>query len=129
MYSGKVPHDDSPIERMCEVTGGRSYRIKSQYVLNQCIESLVQKVQPGVVVQFEQLLAKDLKDGEVQDLAFQTTKKMIYVAKHPTQKNQFPVGFWPIPGNILKITVPLDDFFQRKPTHNFRTILARSKTN
>lgn len=82
---------------MCEVTGGRSYRIKSHYVLNQCIESLVQKVQPGVVVQFEQLLAKDLKDGEVQDLAFPTTKKMIYVAKHPTQKNQFPVGFWPIP--------------------------------
>lgn len=96
-FQGKVPHDDSPIERMCEVTGGRSYRIKSQYVLNQCIESLVQKVQPGVVVQFEQLLAKDLKDGEVQDLAFQTTKKMIFVAKHPTQKNQFPVGFWPIP--------------------------------
>lgn len=57
----------------------------------------MQKVQPGVVVQFEQLLAKDLKDGEVQDLAFPTTKKMIYVAKHPTQKNQFPVGFWPIP--------------------------------
>lgn len=82
---------------MCEVTGGRSYRIKSQYVLNQCIESLVQKVQPGVVVQFEQLLAKDLKDGEIQDLVFQTTKKMIYVSKHPTQKNQFPVGFWPIP--------------------------------
>lgn len=82
---------------MCEVTGGRSYRIKSQYVLNQCIESLVQKVQAGVVVQFEQLLAKDLKDGEVQDLAFQTTKKMIYVVRHPNQKNQFPVGFWPIP--------------------------------
>lgn len=94
---GKVPHDDSPIEKMCEVTGGRSYRIKSHFVLNQCIESLVQKVQPGVVVQFEQMQAKDLKDGEVQDIAFQTTKKMIYVAKHPTQKNQFPVGFWPIP--------------------------------
>lgn len=94
---GKVPHDDSPIERMCEVTGGRSYRIKSHLVLNQCIESLVQKVQPGVVVQFEQLLARNLKDGEVQDLAFQTIKKMIYVPKHPSQKNQFPLGFWPIP--------------------------------
>lgn len=82
---------------MCEVTGGRSYRIKSHFVLNQCIESLVQKVQAGVVVQFEQLPAKDLKDGEVQDLVFPTTKKMIYVAKHPSQKNQFPVGFWPIP--------------------------------
>ncbi|XP_031629000.1 integrator complex subunit 6 [Contarinia nasturtii] len=110
---GKVPHDDSPIERMCEVTGGRSYRIKSQYVLNQCIESLVQKVQPGVVVQFEQLLAKDLKDGEIQDIAFQQTKKMIYVAKHPSQKNQFPVGFWPIPEpywpDAKLITLPTRD--------------------
>lgn len=93
---GKVPHDDSPIEKMCEVTGGRSYRIKSQYVLNQCIESLVQKVQPGVVVHFEQLMSKDLKDGEVQDIVFQSTKKMIYVFKHPSQKT-FPVGYWPIP--------------------------------
>lgn len=37
----KVPHDDSPLEKMCEVTGGRSYRIKNQYMLNQCIEGLV----------------------------------------------------------------------------------------
>ncbi|KAL7744473.1 hypothetical protein ACLKA6_001848 [Drosophila palustris] len=56
---GKVPHDDSPIERMCEVTGGRSYRVRSHYVLNQCIESLVQKVQPGVVLQFEPMLPKE----------------------------------------------------------------------
>lgn len=93
---GKVPHDDSPIEKMCEVTGGRSYRVKSHYVLNQCIESLVQKVQPGVVVHFDQLMPKDLKDGEIQDIAFQTTKRMIYVQKHPSQKT-FPIGFWPIP--------------------------------
>lgn len=95
---GKVPHDDSPIEKMCEVTGGRSYRIKSQYVLNQCIESLVQKVQPGVVVHFEQA-TKDIKDGEYQEI-FPTTKKMIYVHKHPSQKT-FPVGFWPIPESYL----------------------------
>lgn len=96
LISGKVPHDDSLIEKMCEVTGGRSYRVKSHYVLNQCIESLVQKVQPGVVVHFDQLMPKDLKDGEVQDISFGNTKKMIYVQKHPTQKT-FPVGFWPIP--------------------------------
>ncbi|KAH8387487.1 hypothetical protein KR093_007326 [Drosophila rubida] len=60
---GKVPHDDSPIERMCEVTGGRSYRVRSHYVLNQCIESLVQKVQPGVVLQFEPMLPKDSGTG------------------------------------------------------------------
>lgn len=93
---GKVPHDDSPIEKMCEVTGGRSYKVRSQYVLNQCIESLVQKVQPGVVVHFDQLVPKEMKDGEVQDIAFQPTKKMIYVVK-PPQSKAFPVGFWPIP--------------------------------
>uniref|UniRef100_A0A1Q3EYN3 Putative dead box rna helicase n=1 Tax=Culex tarsalis TaxID=7177 RepID=A0A1Q3EYN3_CULTA len=96
---GKVPHDDSMIEKMCEVTGGRSYKIRSQYVLNQCIESLVQKVQPGVVIHFDQLLTTNATNGEgggVADLQFQSIKRMIYVQKHPQQKT-FPVGFWPIP--------------------------------
>ena len=95
---GKVPHDDSPLERMCEVTGGRSYRVKSQYVLNQCIESLVQKAQPGVVINFDPVFKeqKDLKDGEMPEMIFQNMKKMIYVHKIPNIK-QFPTGYWPIP--------------------------------
>ncbi|XP_061390741.1 integrator complex subunit 6 [Musca vetustissima] len=96
---GKVPHDDSPIERMCEVTGGRSYRVRSHYVLNQCIESLVQKVQPGVVLQFEPLIPKDpnnMPNEALQDLIFQPLKKMIYVQKHISQKT-FPIGYWPLP--------------------------------
>uniref|UniRef100_A0A182RMV1 VWFA domain-containing protein n=1 Tax=Anopheles funestus TaxID=62324 RepID=A0A182RMV1_ANOFN len=93
---GKVPHDDSMIEKMCEVTGGRSYKIKSHYVLNQCIESLVQKVQPGVVIHFDQLISNN-GDSSTADLQFQSTKRMIYVPKqHPSQKT-FPVGYWPIP--------------------------------
>ena len=43
----------SPINSMCEVTGGRSYLISSQRVLYQCLESLVTKIQPGVVINFE----------------------------------------------------------------------------
>lgn len=95
---GKVPHDDSPLERMCEVTGGRSYRVKSQYVLNQCIESLVQKAQPGVVINFDPVFKeqKELKDGEMPEMIFQNMKKMIYVHKIPALK-QFPTGYWPIP--------------------------------
>uniref|UniRef100_A0A182PVI4 VWFA domain-containing protein n=1 Tax=Anopheles epiroticus TaxID=199890 RepID=A0A182PVI4_9DIPT len=93
---GKVPHDDSMIEKMCEVTGGRSYKIKSHYVLNQCIESLVQKVQPGVVIHFDQLISNN-GESSATDLQFQSTKRMIYVPKqHPSQKT-FPVGYWPIP--------------------------------
>lgn len=103
----KVPHDDSPIEKMCEVTGGRSYKVRSHYVLNHCIESLVQKVQAGVVVQFEQQLLPttpklELKvDGEQQqqhgsDLLFPITKKMIYVQKNMSNKN-YPIGYWPLP--------------------------------
>ncbi|XP_050089395.1 integrator complex subunit 6 [Anopheles aquasalis] len=100
---GKVPHDESMIEKMCEVTGGRSYKIKSHYVLNQCIESLVQKVQPGVVIHFDQLITNGggglgPSDAALAaDIQFQPTKRMIYVPKqHPSQKT-FPVGYWPIP--------------------------------
>ncbi|TNN36028.1 Integrator complex subunit 6 [Liparis tanakae] len=50
---GGVPSDDSPITPMCEVTGGRSYSVFSQRMLNQCLESLVQKIQSGVVINFE----------------------------------------------------------------------------
>ncbi|XP_014670851.1 PREDICTED: integrator complex subunit 6-B-like [Priapulus caudatus] len=50
--SGMLPADTSPIDAMCDVTGGRSYCVASQRQLNQCIESLVQKVQPGVVIHF-----------------------------------------------------------------------------
>ncbi|XP_077295823.1 integrator complex subunit 6 [Arctopsyche grandis] len=51
--SGLVPSDSSPIDAMCEVTGGRSYCITSHRMLMQCIDSLVQKVQSGVVISFE----------------------------------------------------------------------------
>lgn len=32
---------------------GRSYCVRTQRMLNQCLESLVQKVQSGVVIHFE----------------------------------------------------------------------------
>ncbi|XP_074598860.1 integrator complex subunit 6-like [Brevipalpus obovatus] len=48
-----VPSDESPINAMCEVTGGRSYSISSQRSLMQCLESVIQKIQGGVVVHFE----------------------------------------------------------------------------
>nr|CAD7256823.1 unnamed protein product [Timema shepardi]CAD7569371.1 unnamed protein product [Timema californicum] len=52
---GLVPCDSSPIDAMCEVTGGRSYCITSHRMLMQCIDSLVQKVQSGVVINFEKI--------------------------------------------------------------------------
>uniref|UniRef100_A0A1B6HDR4 VWFA domain-containing protein n=1 Tax=Homalodisca liturata TaxID=320908 RepID=A0A1B6HDR4_9HEMI len=53
--TGLVPSDTSPIDAMCEVTGGRSYSITSQRMLMQCIDSLVLKVQSGVVINFEKI--------------------------------------------------------------------------
>lgn len=52
---GHVKSDTSPIDAMCEVTGGRSYAVTSQRVLHQCIDSLVQKLQSGVVIHFEKI--------------------------------------------------------------------------
>ena len=54
-HEAHVAKDHSPIDAMCEVTGGRSYSVTSQRVLHQCIDSLVQKLQSGVVIHFEKI--------------------------------------------------------------------------
>lgn len=47
--------DHSPIGAMCAVTAGKSYSITTQRSIMQSIEALVQKVQSGVVIQFEKV--------------------------------------------------------------------------
>ena len=49
-----------------QVTGGRSYAVTSQRVLHQCIDSLVQKLQSGVVIHFEKVGPDPapVRDGE-----------------------------------------------------------------
>ncbi|XP_050299133.1 integrator complex subunit 6 isoform X2 [Anthonomus grandis grandis] len=112
--TGLVPSDSSPIDAMCEVTGGRSYCITSHRMLNQCIDSLVQKVQNGVVINFEKIgpdpppLLYDKEDGKEdfdmegdknmpnmpQNTLWHNCRKMIYV---PKTSKSYCVGFWPIP--------------------------------
>ncbi|XP_048526293.1 integrator complex subunit 6-B [Dendroctonus ponderosae] len=110
--TGLVPSDSSPIDAMCEVTGGRSYCITSHRMLNQCIDSLVQKVQNGVVINFEKIgpdpppslhdkeegvADADLSDSEKnvpQNTLWHNCRKMIYV---PKTSKSYCVGFWPIP--------------------------------
>ncbi|XP_057380778.1 integrator complex subunit 6-like [Daphnia carinata] len=111
---GLVPSDTSPIDTMCEVTGGRSYAITSHRMLMQCVDSLVQKIQSGVVIYFEKigpdppLLAEgkaDCTNGEVlldedskaifSGSSWQVCRRMIYVPR--SAQKGFAVGFWPIP--------------------------------
>ncbi|KAF6390173.1 integrator complex subunit 6 like [Rhinolophus ferrumequinum] len=104
---GSVPTDESAIAQMCEVTGGRSYCVRTQRMLNQCLESLVQKVQSGVVINFEKTGPDPLPIGE--DVLMDSSRpsnsfvaqpwhschKLIYV--RPNSKTGVPVGHWPIP--------------------------------
>ncbi|KAM6143628.1 integrator complex subunit 6-like isoform 5-T5 [Erethizon dorsatum] len=104
---GSVPTDESAITQMCEVTGGRSYCVRTQRMLNQCLESLVQKVQSGVVINFEKTGPDPLPVGEdglmdssrpSNSFAIQpwhSCHKLIYV--RPNSKTGVPVGHWPIP--------------------------------
>ncbi|XP_053518333.1 integrator complex subunit 6-like isoform X4 [Artibeus jamaicensis] len=104
---GSVPTDESAITQMCEVTGGRSYCVRTQRMLNQCLESLVQKVQSGVVINFEKtgpdplLVGEDgLMDSSRSGNSFaaqpwHSCHKLIYV--RPNSKTGVPVGHWPIP--------------------------------
>ncbi|XP_060531461.1 integrator complex subunit 6 [Cylas formicarius] len=114
--TGLVPSDSSPIDAMCEVTGGRSYCITSHRMLNQCIDSLVQKVQNGVVINFEKIGPDppppqfEKEDGKEdvaelsetdknsisvpQNTLWHNCRRMIYV---PKTSKSYCVGFWPIP--------------------------------
>ncbi|CAM4362779.1 integrator complex subunit 6 isoform X1 [Lepidochelys kempii] len=98
-----VPVDDSAITPMCEVTGGRSYCVCSPKMLNQCLESLVQKVQSGVVINFEKSGPdpSPIEDGQM-DIArsfgpqpWHSCHKLIYVRPNP--KTGVPIGHWPVP--------------------------------
>ncbi|XP_049442328.1 integrator complex subunit 6 [Epinephelus fuscoguttatus] len=104
---GSVPTDESAITQMCEVTGGRSYCVRTQRMLNQCLESLVQKVQSGVVINFEKtgpdppLIGEDNSVESVRPVSsfgpqpWHSCHKLIYVRPNP--KTGVPVGHWPIP--------------------------------
>ncbi|XP_053312294.1 integrator complex subunit 6 [Spea bombifrons] len=98
-----VSLDESCITPMCDVTGGRSYCVCSQRMLNQCLESLVQKVQSGVVINFEKSGPDPpLPDDGLPDMvksvgpqAWHSCRKLIYVRPNP--KTGVPLGHWPIP--------------------------------
>ncbi|CAJ0968216.1 unnamed protein product [Ranitomeya imitator] len=100
--------DESPITPMCDVTGGRSYCVFSQRMLNQCLESLVQKIQSGVVVNFEKsgpdppfsevkffILICRISDGIAESQPWHSCRKLIYVRPNP--KTGVPLGHWPVP--------------------------------
>lgn len=84
---GMVPSDNSPIDAMCEVTGGRSYSISSQRSLMQCLESVVQKIQGGVVIQFEKFGPDPPPISQEEDNSDETTQEL------PKHGQGVPNGF------------------------------------
>ena len=140
---GSVPSDLSPISLMCEVTGGRSYSIKTHKTLLQCLDSLLQKVQSGVVVHFERDPACD-KDVLTKKSAFPSSVLGEPLGKHspaynsdfgdshvkandaplwhslhrmiyvrPNAKSGLPFGHWPLPESYC-------------PDHNAPTLPPRN---
>ena len=67
---------------MCEVTGGRSYSIQSHKALNQCLESLVQKIQNGVVLQFEKIGAEPLVTNGYGSGMLQSCRQVVLIHPH-----------------------------------------------
>uniref|UniRef100_A0A2K6DNL3 INTS6/SAGE1/DDX26B/CT45 C-terminal domain-containing protein n=1 Tax=Macaca nemestrina TaxID=9545 RepID=A0A2K6DNL3_MACNE len=85
------------------VTGSHSYFVCSPRTLNQCLESLVQKVQSGVVINFEKAGSdpSPVEDGQ-PDISrpfgsqpWHSCHKLVYVRPNP--KTGIPIGHWPIP--------------------------------
>lgn len=99
--NSNVTNEHSPIGAMCSVTAGRSYTVNSKQTIMQSIESLVSKIQSGVVVQFVKFgpdppaLEGQSESAQEQSTNWQSTRCLIHVTR-PQAKN-FPVGHWPIP--------------------------------
>ncbi|XP_075243617.1 integrator complex subunit 6-B-like isoform X2 [Convolutriloba macropyga] len=107
--------DNRALNDLCEVTGGRSYKVTSMKVLNQCLESISQKLLHGVVLKFIHSSSKaaltgftklgkreietngltnGVSESEKSPPLFSNCQKMIIVK--PPVKGQ-PNGQWPIP--------------------------------
>ncbi|EDO29883.1 predicted protein [Nematostella vectensis] len=90
---------ESAIGAMCEVTGGKCYKCSSSKSLNQALESVAQKVQFGIVVNFEKIGGPEAPPPPVMPSRIFFSQiiccRMIYVKTNP--KLNTPVGFWPIP--------------------------------
>ena len=86
--------DNSPINDMCEVTGDRSYVVTSNRVLHQCIESLVQKLQSGVVIHFEKFGSDppllEMEEPEVKELDSSVGVKFGGMAPAPGSRPHTP---------------------------------------
>jgi len=102
--------DSGPISKACELTGGKSYLIKNERVIQTSIDTIVQKIQPGVVCNFK--LIKPIKSFNLPDNYDEliknipcSTRKML-ILKTKTAQNGMPSssplpGHWPIPENFL----------------------------
>lgn len=103
-----APPDLSPVDVMCDVTGGRSFSVTSHRALMQCLEALVQKVQGGVVINFEKIgpdppllteageeTAAPAPPSDGQPLVWHNCRKLIYVQR--SAQKGYSVGHWPIP--------------------------------
>jgi integrator complex subunit 6 len=97
--------DASPINDMCEVTGGSSYSVASQRTLMVCLEEIVSKIQGGVVIHFEWIKSDPAavdneeitldENGEDKSKSWTSCRKMIYVQR--SAQKGYSVGHWPIP--------------------------------
>lgn len=89
---GLVPSDNSPIDAMCEVTGGRSYCITSHRMMMQCIDSLVQKVQSGVVINFEKI-GPDPCLGEVSSNSSRGEESIVNITIPEEEEGEQPLMY------------------------------------
>ncbi|MGH0150281.1 UNVERIFIED_CONTAM: hypothetical protein FKN15_016884 [Acipenser sinensis] len=118
-----VPQDDSAITPMCEVTGGRSYSVCSQRMLNQCLESLVQKFQSGVVINFEKTGPDPPPIEVLINQSFPTQKELAWIKPSRTAHPQ--VRFSCIDSEPMVIDKLPFDKYELEPSPLTQYILER----
>lgn len=107
------PATDTPLDLMCEVTGGRSFAVTSQRTLISSLEAILQRAQIGVVISFEKPIdTTSASEGSSNErlppihqqqqaivgpnsISVPSCRCLIYVPRSAAQKGFS--GHWPIP--------------------------------
>lgn len=115
-----VPYDESPINAMCDVTGGkivycfyvsmfkififlgRSFCVTSMKTLNSSIEQLVSRMHIGVMIKFEKfgpeppVIIPNEEETiiDINNRSWTSVRNLIYVR---SGQKGYSVGHWPIP--------------------------------
>ena len=83
VLENKYQLGEGSISAMCDATGGKGYVVLNQKSLVQSMESLIQKLHPGVVVNFQKTGGNNMVNGHQEPVPMEIDGKCMFKVRGP----------------------------------------------